>query len=95
MDEVNWDQEVKSRYEGAAKQPPRALERQRTRFSTVSGDELRESSFDTHAPPFGITFLEPQRGVRSVGFIVWINGRGALVDPPPYTTQVLKHLQVS
>lgn len=58
-------------------------------------EELIITEYDTQPPPFGITLLDTPSNTLSVGFIIWINGRGAMVDPPPYTTQILKKLQIS
>jgi len=45
-------------------------------------------------PEFGITVLGAGHGFdvnsRTSGFIIWIGGRGLLVDPPAHTTQWMK-----
>lgn len=45
-------------------------------------------------PLFGITTLGNSHGFDTAGctsgFIVWINGKGIMVDPPPYSSSVLK-----
>ncbi len=45
-------------------------------------------------PDFGITVLGAGHGFdvnsRTSGFIIWIDGRGLLVDPPVHTTQWMK-----
>ena len=46
-----------------------------------------------HPPTFGVTVLGAGHGFdpkgRTTGFILWLNGRGLLVDPPVDTTQWL------
>lgn len=43
--------------------------------------------------PFSVTFLPKIDGLHtmenSMGFIIWISGRGVLVDPPPFTHHIL------
>ena len=43
--------------------------------------------------PFSVTFLPKINGLptmeNSMGFIIWISGRGVLVDPPPFTHHIL------
>lgn len=56
-------------------------------FSHDGGTEFQ-------APDFGITVLGAGHGFdvnsRTSGFIIWIDGRGLLVDPPVHTTQWMK-----
>lgn len=51
-----------------------------------------ESSFQP--PPFGITFLGNSHGFdkngTTTGFVVWINRRGWMVDPPPRSGSMLR-----
>lgn len=52
-----------------------------------------------HPPRFGVTCLGPSHGFDPVdntsGFILWINGRGVMVDPPVNTTEWLRKSNVS
>lgn len=45
-------------------------------------------------PNFGVTVLGSSHGFdpkgSTSGYIVWINGRGIMVDPPPFSTHLLK-----
>lgn len=56
-------------------------------FSHDGGSEFKP-------PEFGITVLGAGHGFdvnsRTSGFIIWIGGRGLLVDPPAHTTQWMK-----
>ena len=56
-------------------------------FSHDGGTEFKP-------PEFGITVLGAGHGFdvnsRTSGFIIWIGGRGLLVDPPAHTTQWMK-----
>jgi CRP-like cAMP-binding protein len=49
---------------------------------------------DVFSPPrFGVTMLGCSSGFDPVGsttgFVIWINGRGLMVDPPPHSSHVL------
>lgn len=48
---------------------------------------------------FGITYLPKLSSVipaeNSFGFIIWLNGRGLLIDPPPFTSKILTKMQIS
>lgn len=50
-------------------------------------------------PDFGVTFLGTGHGFdvkdATSGHIVWINGRGVMVDPPPFSGDALKYYGVS
>lgn len=49
-------------------------------------------------PDFGVTFLGASNGFDPVdstsGFIIWINQRGILVDPPAFSTDSLTDIGV-
>ena len=49
-------------------------------------------------PQFGVTILGSGHGFapkgNNSGYIIWINGRGVMVDPPPFTTHLLKKIGV-
>ncbi len=51
-----------------------------------------------HPPALGMTILGSGHGfdVRSLtsGFVVWIDGKGVLVDPPVHTTEWLRHSNI-
>ncbi|PRP78065.1 hypothetical protein PROFUN_14039 [Planoprotostelium fungivorum] len=53
--------------------------------------QLPECTFEP--PTFGVTFLGTSHGFdkngNTTGFIIWINGRGIVVDPPVQTTDYL------
>ena len=53
-----------------------------------------DGSSEFKPPEFGITVLGAGHGFdvnsRTSGFIIWIGGRGLLVDPPAHTTQWMK-----
>lgn len=69
----------------------------------VPDDEINYLDFDP--PTFGVdyfasptdikvTFLGTSHGFdvkgNTTGFIIWVNGNGILVDPPPFTTRYLR-----
>ncbi len=51
-----------------------------------------------HPPALGMTILGSGHGfdVRSLtsGFVIWIDGKGVLVDPPVHTTEWLRHSNI-
>jgi len=51
------------------------------------------------APDFGITCLGPSHGFdpndNTSGFIVWVNGRGIMIDPPVNSTEWLRESNVN
>jgi CRP-like cAMP-binding protein len=65
----------------------------RRRFRAIPGDLREAIQFATDRPRFGVTPLGTSHGFDPGGdfttFIVWINGRGMLVDPSP---DALAHL---
>ncbi|EGR34400.1 hypothetical protein IMG5_013180 [Ichthyophthirius multifiliis] len=54
---------------------------------------------DFKPPDFGVTILGNSHGFdphgNTSGFIIWIYGRGIMVDPPPYQNQYLKSLGIN
>src|SRR5690606_2096032 len=52
-----------------------------------------------HPPAFGVTVLGSSHGFdpkgKTTGFIVWINHRGLLVDPPGGSTDLLAHRRIA
>ena len=50
-------------------------------------------------PDFGVTFLGTGHGFdtkdATSGHIIWINGKGIMVDPPPFSTAGLKYYGIS
>jgi CRP-like cAMP-binding protein/phosphoribosyl 1,2-cyclic phosphodiesterase len=49
-------------------------------------------------PQFGVTVLGASHGFdpagTTTGFVIWVNGRGMMVDPPPGSTEVLEKLSI-
>jgi len=47
-----------------------------------------------HAPSFGVTVLGNSHGFDKSGsvsgYVLWINGRGVMIDPPPYSSATLE-----
>jgi len=47
-----------------------------------------------HPPSFGVTVLGNSHGFdkqgSTSGYVLWINGRGVMIDPPPYSTATLE-----
>lgn len=64
-------------------------------FSPLPMPQFSHDGSSLFEPPeFGITVLGAGHGfdinTRTSGFIIWIGGRGLLVDPPAHTTQWMK-----
>lgn len=61
------------------------------RFSFVSKGE---SPPTFHPPSFGVTVLGNSHGFDKSGsvsgYVLWINGRGVMIDPPPYSSATLE-----
>ncbi|GMH59388.1 hypothetical protein TL16_g02820 [Triparma laevis f. inornata] len=51
-----------------------------------------------NVPNFGVTILGASHGFdpsgTTTGFVIWSNGRGMMVDPPPGSSKVLKKLSI-
>ncbi|GMI41173.1 hypothetical protein TrCOL_g2736 [Triparma columacea] len=49
-------------------------------------------------PEFGVTVLGASHGFdpagSTTGFVIWVNGKGMVVDPPPGSSDVLKKLSI-
>jgi hypothetical protein len=47
-----------------------------------------------HPPSFGVTVLGNSHGFdkngSTSGYVLWVNGRGIMVDPPPYSNTTLE-----
>jgi Metallo-beta-lactamase superfamily len=47
-----------------------------------------------HPPSFGVTILGNSHGFdksgSTSGYVLWINGRGVMIDPPPYSSATLE-----
>jgi glyoxylase-like metal-dependent hydrolase (beta-lactamase superfamily II) len=47
-----------------------------------------------HPPSFGVTVLGNSHGFdkngSTSGYVLWINGRGVMIDPPPYSSAALE-----
>jgi glyoxylase-like metal-dependent hydrolase (beta-lactamase superfamily II) len=47
-----------------------------------------------HPPSFGVTVLGNSHGFDASGsvsgYVLWINGRGVMIDPPPYSSATLE-----
>ena len=71
---------------------PEFQEYEATSVSPISYLEKNCKPFDP--PLFGITILGSSHGFdphgSTSGYIVWINGRGIMVDPPPFAYMLLK-----
>jgi len=60
-----------------------------------SQDGLRRIAPPTfHPPSFGVTVLGNSHGFdkngSTSGYVLWINGRGVMIDPPPYSSATLE-----
>jgi hypothetical protein len=65
------------------------------------GGSVREASIQQvppkavfHPPSFGVTVLGNSHGFdkngSTSGYVLWINGRGIMIDPPPYSSATLE-----
>jgi hypothetical protein len=59
----------------------------------------KEKKFKPFEPPlFGITVLGASHGFdprgSTSGYIIWINGRGIMLDPPPFANAMLKQYAI-
>jgi len=61
-------------------------------FTPYSSEPLLPSTF--HPPSFGVTVLGNSHGFdksgSTSGYVLWINGRGVMIDPPPYSSATLE-----
>ncbi|EAR94504.2 cyclic nucleotide-binding domain protein (macronuclear) [Tetrahymena thermophila SB210] len=89
VEEVNWDDILKKKYD------INDVLRKSQMAQTVKNQSL---NLDT-SKHFAITFLpklnKDELEEESNGFIIWINGRGLLVDPPVFTSQILTKMHIS
>ncbi|EGR29106.1 hypothetical protein IMG5_162900 [Ichthyophthirius multifiliis] len=67
--------------------------------SINQGNSLSSAQLLDNSKIFSINFLpnlfQNQIEELSNGFIIWINGRGLLVDPPVFTSQILTKMKIS
>lgn len=63
---------------------------------SINKDVLQSVSYTP--PIFGVTYLgmylEPGEEKESIGILIWINGRGLIIDPPPFTQEILDQLGI-
>jgi len=63
--------------------------------ASISQDGLKKIAPPTfHPPSFGVTVLGNSHGFDKngsvSGYVLWINGRGVMIDPPPYSSATLE-----
>eukprot|EP01118_Nematostelium_gracile_P002122 TRINITY_DN1227_c0_g1_i1.p1 TRINITY_DN1227_c0_g1~~TRINITY_DN1227_c0_g1_i1.p1 ORF type:complete len:1049 (-),score=230.27 TRINITY_DN1227_c0_g1_i1:34-2751(-) len=60
----------------------------------IGEDDHEPLNSEFEPPTLGVTFIGTSHGFdakgHTTGFIIWINGAGILVDPPPITTEYLR-----
>lgn len=64
-------------------------------LTSRSQEGLRKIAPPTfHPPSFGVTVLGNSHGFDTngsvSGYVLWINGRGVMIDPPPYSSATLE-----
>eukprot|EP00980_Cylindrotheca_fusiformis_P029435 scaffold23476_cov125-Cylindrotheca_fusiformis.AAC.3 len=70
-------------------------------YMDYTDEELKEQDEKTspvqstfHPPSFGVTVLGNSHGFdkngSTSGYVLWVNGRGIMVDPPPYSNATLE-----
>lgn len=67
----------------------------KTSFLSMLADKKNDKKVKLFEPPlFGVTVLGASHGFdpcgSTSGYIIWINGRGIMLDPPPFSQQILK-----
>jgi len=76
--------------------------------ATVSGivhlpDRLRSSIINRQSnlfvpPMFGVTVLGSSHGFdpkgSTSGYVLWVNRRGVMIDPPPHSSSILEKNQI-
>ena len=67
-------------------------------YSPSSNDKVEFVQQQFDPPIFGITLLGCSHGFdpkgSTSGYIIWINKRGVMVDPPPYSTLLLRKMGI-
>jgi len=62
--------------------------------SAQLGSLVKEPPKTFHPPSFGVTVLGNSHGFDKSGsvsgYVLWINGRGVMIDPPPYSSATLE-----
>ena len=68
---------------------------------SLSGGSTIPTSYEPtpfHFPRFGVTILGSSHGFdpngNTTGVVIWVNGRGIMVDPPPGSSQALEKLSI-
>ena len=96
---VNWesdgidsDEDSDEEYEEPRKTvPPRKATRIGTGRKTLMRKKGEGESFNI--PNFGLTILGNSHGFdpdgTTTGFVIWVNGKGVMVDPPPHSSKFL------
>ena len=85
MDDINVENDAK-----------RATEDAKSVDTSCSESESRipRAPPTFHAPSFGVTVLGNSHGFDKSGsvsgYVLWINGRGVMIDPPPYSSATLE-----
>jgi glyoxylase-like metal-dependent hydrolase (beta-lactamase superfamily II) len=63
-----------------------------TNFDRLLDKKILPPTF--HPPSFGVTILGNSHGFdksgSTSGYVLWINGRGVMIDPPPYSSATLE-----
>lgn len=91
-------QEIRAAYSRDTQSPRRQHEEDDRWVAVELGDDEDESNVCFVPPMFGITMLGAGHGFdptsSTTGFILWMNRRGIVVDPPPHSNAILKMLGV-
>eukprot|EP00520_Triparma_pacifica_P006131 CAMPEP_0118645234 /NCGR_PEP_ID=MMETSP0785-20121206/7387_1 /TAXON_ID=91992 /ORGANISM="Bolidomonas pacifica, Strain CCMP 1866" /LENGTH=809 /DNA_ID=CAMNT_0006537093 /DNA_START=136 /DNA_END=2561 /DNA_ORIENTATION=- len=74
----------------------------RTADPVLETDQIKEGgaaeTFPFDPPKFGMTVLGSSHGFdpsgSTTGFVIWVKGRGIMVDPPPYASIALEKLSI-
>lgn len=70
-------------------------------MNNIKSEKLNQDVLQSvsYCPPmFGITYLgsyfENKVDNKDTGILIWINGRGVIIDPPPFTQEILDQLGI-
>jgi len=77
---------------------PQKLREEKKKLIKQSSNDIVEEDYDKplgfRPPSFGITILGSSHGFdahgSTSGYIFWVDGRGIMVDPPPFSSQGLE-----
>lgn len=74
--------------------PESELVKERSDYNRLTQNSIGNIPPSFYPPSFGVTVLGNSHGFdksgSTSGYVLWINGRGIMIDPPPYSTATLE-----